>query len=136
MRFIVPQFIEHEAKVIGPFTFGQFIYIGMAGGACFILYFMLPFLFFIAACIILLGGALAMSFLKVNGRSLPSTLSSFLKFNLMPKMYIWKKKEAPVMRVQKPVKKVQKQEEEELPLKITEGSRLKKIKDHIESNTK
>ncbi|MFH1509576.1 MAG: PrgI family protein [Candidatus Nealsonbacteria bacterium] len=134
MRFIVPQFIEHEAKVVGPLTFTQFIYVGLAGGACFIIYFILPLPIFIAACVVLIGGALALSFLKINGRSLPSVLTSFLSFNLMPKMYIWKKKDVPVVRAQKIVKKSQEQEEE-LPLKIAEGSQLKKIKTHIENNT-
>lgn len=132
MRFIVPQFIEHEAKIIGPFTFGQFIYIGMAGGACFILYFMLPLPFFIAACIALLGGSLALAFLKINGRPLPAILSNFLKFNFMPKMYIWKKKELPIIKIQENNKKT-KAQEEELPLKIAEGSQLKKIKTRIET---
>jgi len=133
MRFIVPQFIEHEAKVIGPLTFSQFIYVGMAGGVCFALYFMLPLPLFIAACIVLLGGALSMAFLKINGRPLLSVLGSFLKFNLMPKMYIWKKKETLVTKTNKQVKKTP---EGELPLKIAEGSQLGKIKTHIESDTR
>ncbi len=133
MRFVVPQFIEHEAKIIGPLTFSQFIYVGMAGGVCFALYFILPFIFFIVASIILLGGALAMAFLRINGRPLLSVLGSFLKFNVMPKMYLWKKKDIPVTRSRGQVKKSQ-NTEAELPLKVAEGSQLGKIKTHIESN--
>lgn len=135
MRFIVPQF-EHEAKVIGPLTFGQFIYVGMAGGICFILYFMLPLSFFIAVCVIVLGGATSMAFLKINGRPLPSILGSLIKFSITPRIYIWKKKEVPVTVIKKQ-NVVQEQETEEgLPLKIAEGSRLKKMKTQIESKTK
>lgn len=136
MRFVVPQFIEHEAKVIGPLTFGQFIYVGIAGGICFILYFMLPFPFFLAACIVLLGGAAAMAFLKFNGRPLPSILGSLLKFAFTPRIYIWKKKETPVETVKKPAIRTKEREGEELPLKIAEGSQLKKIRTQIESKTK
>lgn len=135
MRFVVPQF-EHEAKVIGPLTFGQFIYVGIAGGVCFILYFMLPFSFFIAACVILVGGAASMAFLKVNGRPLPSIIGSLMKFTFTPRIYIWEKKEVPVTVVKKESKIQNQKEEEELPLKIAEGSQLKKLRTQIESKTK
>jgi len=36
MRYTVPQFIEHEAKIIGPLTFKQFTYLAMAGAGCFV----------------------------------------------------------------------------------------------------
>ena len=135
MRFVVPQF-EHEAKVIGPLTFGQFIYVGIAGGICFILYFMLPISFFIAACVILVGGAASMAFLKINGRPLPSILGSLVKFTLTPRIYIWKKKEVPVTIIKNGVKTQNQKTEEELPLKIAEGSQLKKLRAQIESKTK
>jgi hypothetical protein len=129
MRFAVPQFIDHQAKIIGPMTFGQFFYIGGAGGICFILYFMLPFSFFIAACIIIIGGATAMAFLRINGRNLASVLGSFLKFNLMPKSYIWKRKEIPISRVN-----VDKENtESDISLSIAGKSQLKKIKTKIEN---
>src|SRR4030042_2184740 len=130
MRFVVPQF-EHEAKIIGPLTFGQFIYVGIAGGVCFVLYFMLPISFFIAACVILLGGAVSMAFLKVNGRPLPSILGSLIKFTLTPRIYIWKKKETPVKVVKKEYT-VNDQSGNELPLKVAEGSQLNKIRTQIE----
>jgi len=135
MRFVVPQF-EHEAKVIGPLTFGQFIYVGIAGGICFILYFMLPISFFIAACVILVGGAASMAFLRVNGRPLPSILGSLVKFTLTPRIYIWKKKEVPVTVIKKENRIQNQKAEEELPLKIAGGSQLKKLRTQIENKTK
>jgi hypothetical protein len=129
MQFVVPQF-EHEAKVIGPLTFGQFIYVGIAGGICFALYFILPTPFFIAACIILLGGAASLVFLKINGRPLPAILGSLIKFNLTTKIYIWKKKEMPITIVKN---KPAGNREEELPLKMAGGSQLNRIKTKIES---
>jgi len=62
MRFTIPQFIEYEAKIIGPFTFKQFVYIGLAGAVGFVLYFSVPFYLFIITCLILGGGALSMAF--------------------------------------------------------------------------
>ena len=140
MQFVVPQFIEHEAKIIGPLTFKQFIYIGGAGGVCFVLYFMVSFPVFILSCIVLGGAAIALSFLKIGGRTLPTILGNFLRFSLMPKMYIWHKKEQAIAVYEKEEKVVKKkkkeEEEEELPLKIAEKSQLKKLRTQIETKTK
>jgi hypothetical protein len=135
MRFTLPQFIEHEAKIIGPLTFRQFIFIGAAGGICFILFFTVPFSIFLIACLILGGGAMALAFLKIGGRSLPTILGNFLKFSISPKIFIWRKVEAPIKVFKK--EKIKKEEaEEELPLKIAERSQLKKIRTKIETQTK
>lgn len=135
MRFTVPKFIEHEAKIVGPLTFRQFIFIGMAGGICFILYFTVPFSIFLIACLILGGGAIALAFLKIGGRSLPTILGNFLKFFISPKIFIWRKVEAPIKVLKK--EKIKKEEvEEELPLKIAERSQLKKLRTQIETQTK
>lgn len=135
MRFTVPKFIEHEAKIVGPLTFKQFIFIGVAGAIGFILYFALPFSIFLIASLILGGGAMALAFLKIGGRSLPTILGNFLKFSISPKMFIWRKIEAPIKVFKK--KEVKKKEvEEELPLKIAEKSQLKKLRTQIETKTK
>lgn len=141
MRFTVPQFIEHEAKIVGPLTFKQFVYIGFAGFVCFILYFSLGktnFFLFLLLTIVLMLTALALAFLKIGGRSLPIILGNFLKFSFSSKMYLWKKKEAPIIvfKKVKKIKKEEKKEEEELPLKIAEKSRLKKLSAQIETKTK
>lgn len=138
MRFILPQFIEYEAKIIGFLTFNQFLYMAMAGGVCFLLYFILPFSFFIIVAIVILIGTASLAFLKIDGRPVPMVLGNMLKFSLFPKIYIWKKKE--ISTVATTIKMVKSQsikdKDEELPLKIAENSRLKKIKTNIESNTK
>ena len=135
MRFIVPKFIEHEAKIVGPLTFNQFIFIGIAGAICFVLYFTVPFSFFTIACFVLGIGAVALAFLKIGGRSLPIILGNFLKFNVSPKIYIWRKNEALIKTFKKEVIKKE-EEKEELPLKIAKNSQLKKLKTQIETKTK
>jgi hypothetical protein len=138
MRFTVPQFIEHEPKIVGPLTFKQFIFVGSAAALCFAIYFLVEFYIFIIACIILGGIALSFAFLKVGGRPLSTHLGNFFKFTLAPKIYIWKKKDTPVMVFEKEEVKIKKEEikEDELPLKIAEGSQLKKIKTQVETQTK
>ena len=134
MRFTVPQFIEYEAKIVGPLTFKQFIFVAIAGAVCFVLYYSVSFIIFLIASLFLVGTALALAFLEVGGRSLPVILNSFLKFNLMPKMYIWKKSEMPIKIIKKEIKK--EREEEKLSLKIDKNSQLKKLKTEIETKTK
>ncbi|XOB42761.1 MAG: PrgI family mobile element protein [Candidatus Nealsonbacteria bacterium] len=133
MRFTVPQFIEHEAKIVGPLTFKQFIYVGIAGAICFMIYFSAPFSIFIIACVFIGGASIALAFLKVGGRPLPSVVISFLKFKLSPKMYLWKKKEGTISVLRKAEKK---EIEEETPLKIVRKSHLKNIQTEIETKTK
>ena len=91
MRFQVPQFIEHEAKVIGPFTFRQFIYLGAPGAVAFFLYFVAPFFVFVVAAAFLGAFGITFAFIKVGGRSLPTILLNFFNFTIAPKRYIWRK---------------------------------------------
>ena len=85
----MPQFIEHEAKVIGPFTFRQFIYLGAPGAIAFFLYFVAPFFVFVVAAAFLGAFGITFAFIKVGGRSLPTILLTFFNFTIAPKSYIW-----------------------------------------------
>lgn len=137
MRFTVPQFIEHEAKIIGPLTFRQFIFIGIAGTICFFLYFSVAktnFFLFLILSIFIFGIGAALAFLKIGGQSLPTILVNFFRFSLSPKLYIWNRKETLITVVKKvEIKKEAKEKEEGFPLKIAKDSRLKKIKNEIET---
>jgi len=89
MQFQVPQFIETEDKVVGPFSLRQFAFVGVACLVSAIFYFLVStWLFFIIA-IILIGGALALSFVKVEGRSLTRIVLSALNFYWKPQTYVW-----------------------------------------------
>lgn len=136
----MPQFIEMEPKVVGPFTFKQFVFVGIAGAVCFMLYFLIGktnFFLFLLISIVLMGGALALAFLKIGGRSLPTILGNSLKFLFSPKLYVWQKREFKI-EVFKKEEKVKKAEEktEELPLKIAKDSRLKKLRTEVEIKTR
>jgi len=138
MRFTIPQFIEHEAKIIGPLTFKQFIFIGVAGVVCFALYSLIGktnfFLFLILSTIALSVGT-GLAFLKIDGQGLSKILTNFFRFSLGSKLYIWKRKGTPITFSKKlEIKKEAKNGE--LPLKIAETSQLKKIRTEIETKTK
>ena len=128
MEFIVPKFIERELKIVGPMTFKQFVFVGLAGAICFVIYYLYrPF--FWPSLIIFGGGGAALAFLKIGGRPLPTILLNFFKYNLSPKLYIWKRKKIPVYYPPLPIKK----KEGESPLEIGGGSELKRLKTQVET---
>lgn len=133
MNFQVPQFIEHEAKVVGPFTLKQFMFVGVAGGVCLILYFSAPRAFFVLGCIILGGISLALAFLKVGGRPLPTYLKNSFVFLLKPRVYLWQQKEMLGVKIIKEEKKKEEEVEGGVELKIAERSRLKSLSTKVET---
>lgn len=109
MRFQVPQFIDIKDKIIGPFTFQQFLYLAGGAGGSYAIYRLLPGFIAIILIIPILGIALALTFYKVNDRPFIHALQSSMSFFFKPKLYIWKqrlneKKEEP--------KKIEKKKEE------------------------
>ena len=131
MKFTVPQFIEMEAKIVGPLTFKQFGFFGVAGIIAFMLYFTVPFEIFLFLGAILIAGAAALAFLKVDGISLTDVLINALKFNSSPKMYIWKKKEIPIKIIKKKTELIK--TIEETPLKTSRKSQIKKLQTFVET---
>jgi len=93
MRFEVPQFIEVEDKIIGPFTWKQFVYLAGGGGLLIVLFFMLPMIFF--AIFGIPVGALTgfLAFHRINNRPFSIFLESFVNYVTKTKLYLWKKEE-------------------------------------------
>ena len=98
MRFQVPQFVDVEDKIFGPFTLKQFIYLGGGAGVVIALFTTIPkiFAFFLSIPIVLLS--LALTFFKLNNQSFILILESFFKYTTNKKLYIWKKDEAQVRK--------------------------------------
>lgn len=105
MRFQIPQFIDVEDKIFGPFTLKQFIYI--AGGAAVALVGITMFGIFwgllLASPIVILAAALA--FYKINDRPFIYVLESAFNYAFRDKLYVWKKSEPKVKKVKKEDKK-------------------------------
>lgn len=91
MQYQVPQFIEVEDKIFGPFTLKQFIYLAGSAGICAVIFFSLPFFpaLLLSVPFIALGGALA--FVKINEKPFVEVLESAFFFFTTGKMYLWKK---------------------------------------------
>lgn len=94
MRFQVPQFIETESKIIGPFTLKQFIYIGSAVGLAFMLRFLfVSLLYWVVTSIFLILLSFALAFYKIDGLPLPNYLVRAFSFLFGGKKYVFKKEE-------------------------------------------
>ena len=90
MRFEVPQFIDIEDKIFGPFTWRQFVYLGGGVGAAVVLFLTTPFLVavMVGLPIGLLAGALA--FFPVNNRPFSYFLEAIWNYVTTTKLYKWK----------------------------------------------
>ncbi len=135
MEFTVPQFIEREPKIVGPLTFKQFIFVAVAGGACFFLYFFigkknLPL--FIIIAVILMGGSLALCFLRIKGYTLPMIIKNFFVYSVSAKIFLWRRKV--VLPKFKKVERFEKAEVEEgATLKMAKKSHLQKLSTQVET---
>lgn len=92
MRFSVPQFIEIEDKIFGPFTFKQFIYLAGGAGISFLVFEIIPY-FFLAIILALPIAAfsIALAFYKINDKPFILIVEAAFNYVLKDKLYIWKK---------------------------------------------
>jgi len=93
MQFQVPQFIEIEDKIFGPFSLRQFLYVVGAGGFSFILFFALEVWLWILTTFALLLIAAAFAFIRYNGRSFAVLLGALFKYLWLPRFYLWQRVE-------------------------------------------
>ncbi len=91
MQFRVPQFIDVEDKIFGPFTLKQFGYMLGAGGFAFIIWTLISFKIIAIILIIPISGMfLALAFVKINERPFVDFLENGLKYFSSSKIYTWK----------------------------------------------
>lgn len=91
MEYQVPQFIEVEDKIFGPFTLAQFIYVAGGLGMCAIAFVYLPFLLAVLISIPVLAFAGALAFYRVNNKPFIDVVQSALGYFTGGKLYLWKK---------------------------------------------
>jgi len=92
MQFKVPQFLEIEDKIFGPFTFKQFIYLAGGAGLCFVLYKLLGLLLGLIPMLIIAGISLALTFYRPNNKPLLDMVEAGFKYMTQNKLYIWKRR--------------------------------------------
>lgn len=92
MQFEVPQFIEIEDKIFGPFTWRQFLYLGGGVGMGVVLFLTTPFIVFLIIGLPLAVLAGALSFYPVNNRPFSFFLEALIGYFRGQKLYLWKRK--------------------------------------------
>ncbi len=107
MEYPVPQFIEEEAKILGPFTIRDFFI--MFGASLFSVIFFFLFQLWLAIILaaIVMGGTSALLVVRINGRPLYTLVLPALQYLWSPRLYIWKKERLKPEEIlqEKPVKK-------------------------------
>lgn len=93
MRFQVPQFIDIEDKIFGPFTFKQFIYLLGGGSLAYIAFRSLPKLLGIPLALAAVILALLLTFYKINNKPFIFMLQAWFRHVTSPHLYVWKQRQ-------------------------------------------
>ena len=135
MDFIVPQFIERETRIAGPFTFKQLVFVVTAVGLSILFYFVLPFVFFLLASLLVLAVGFALAFWKIEGFALPTVIKNFFFFLSQSRLYLWEKK-AIVPKIAPKASAAKKEVKEGSVLKMAERSKIRELLTFLETKNK
>jgi len=91
MQFKVPQFLDIEDKIFGPFTFKEFVYLVGGAGLCFVLYKLLGLIVGAIPILLIAGFSLMLTFYRPNNKPFINMIESGFKYFSQNKLYIWKK---------------------------------------------
>ncbi|MBP9763287.1 MAG: PrgI family protein [Candidatus Pacebacteria bacterium] len=93
MKYQVPQFLEIEDKIFGPFTLKQFLYAGAGLAFAFVLWTSFPRFLAILIGVPVVSLFFGLAFWQVNDRPLVVVIEHAFKYLFAPKLYLWKKRE-------------------------------------------
>jgi len=94
MQFKVPQFLEIEDKIFGPFTFKEFVYLAGGAGLCYVLFKLLGLFLGAIPILIVAGLSAALTFYRPNGKPFINMLEAGMKYAMQDKLYIWKRRKS------------------------------------------
>jgi hypothetical protein len=90
-KFIVPQFIDNEDKILGPITVRQFVLSLVTGFFIFLEYKLLKTAPFIVSALITAAIGGAFGFIKVNGQPFHIFFLNFVQTMSRPNLRVWDK---------------------------------------------
>ena len=122
MRYELPQFINVQDKIFGPFSFTQFVYLAGGGALAYVLWQILPTIFAIIVIIPVVALALALAFYKVNGRPFIHMLYAASTHAVKSKFYLWHQKQTT-----DDMQQVDRPKEQEIIAAPVDRSNLRKI---------
>ncbi len=92
-RFQLPQFIETETKLVGPFTLRQFLWIAGGAAILFLLFMTIGGLWALIIGIPIAGVFVALAFVRVGDVPLINYVAYAFSYLLNPKRYLYTKEE-------------------------------------------
>jgi hypothetical protein len=91
MKFVVPQGIDAEDKILGPITVRQFLLVLVAGFFAFLSYKFLDFGAFVISTIFTAGTCVIFAFVKINDQPFHYFVLNMLQTFKRPALRIWNK---------------------------------------------
>ena len=91
MQYGVPQFINVEDKIVGPFTGKQTICLIIGGGLLMLIFSVFDFIFFAIAAVFIIPATLAFAFWKPKGISIPRLILNRVNFGISNHLYVWRR---------------------------------------------
>jgi hypothetical protein len=91
MEYQVPQFIEVEDKIFGPFTLKQFVYGAGGVGLCAIVLLYLPLVVGIIIAIPVATFTFALAYYKINNKPFVEIMEAAFNYYIGNRLYLWKK---------------------------------------------
>lgn len=92
MQFKVPQFLDIEDKIFGPFTFREFVYLAGGAGLCFVIYKLLGFFLGAIPILAVAGFSIALAKYRPNNKPFIEMLEAGFIYLMQSKLYIWKRR--------------------------------------------
>ncbi|MFZ2970115.1 MAG: PrgI family protein [Minisyncoccia bacterium] len=131
MQYSVPQFIDVEDKIVGPFTGKQTLYLMVGGGLIILIFSFFQFMFFLLSLVIIVPAVLVFAFYKPKGITVAKYLTNFFKFYSSSHVYIWAREEdgSFVKQVQKKKKAV------EIETKTASKSKIRELAWVLDTST-
>ncbi|KKR62267.1 hypothetical protein A2643_00390 [Candidatus Nomurabacteria bacterium RIFCSPHIGHO2_01_FULL_39_220] len=91
MQFKVPQFLDIEDKIFGPFTFKEFVYLAGGAGLCFVLYKLLGLFWGAIPILAVAALAIALARYRPNNKPFLNMIEAGFNYLIQSKLYIWKR---------------------------------------------
>ncbi len=138
MQYPVPQFIERESRIVGPLSFKQAIFLGVAGGLSLVVWLLLPTAVAMVLICLIAAAAVALSFWKPHGRPLAEVIVSAFRHFISARQYLWQRQSAEDLPIitsgtekTGPVKADP--ADHQALMELSPRSRLEKLKNRIET---
>ncbi len=130
MQFSVPQFIDVEDKIVGPFTGKQTLYLMAGGGLILLTFTFFNTAFFMFSLVIVTPATLAFAFYRPKGVSLSRYIGNRIDFFTANHLYVWRREPDIVM-----YKTVQKRHTaQEAPMKIVSRSKIRDLANLLDTS--